>query len=709
MSRMNKILKQMTLREKLSQLTQLDSSFFLKYGSSELTGPLHEMNIQKQDVASCGSVLGGIGAEITTKIQEEHLKTDRNKIPLLFMLDVIHGFRTIFPINLAMACSWEPEALEEAMSISAKEAAASGVHVTFAPMADLVRDARWGRVMESTGEDPYLNALYAAAAVHGFQGKNLANTDRLASCIKHIAGYGAAEAGRDYNTTEIGKNSLFEFYMPAYRAAIDAGCVMGMTAFNALNGIPCTANKWLLKDVLRGDWQFNGTIISDWGAVGELTKHGVAEGGYDAAGLALSAGVDIEMMTSNYLQYGEKLVADGMISESEIDAAVLRILELKEKLGLFDNPYHGASVENEKRLLNCEEHRKAAYEMACKSMVLLENDGVLPLNPNAKIAFVGPYADNQDLIGGWACTGRIEETISIRQAVADKNYIFDAGCGITEKAAYPFSVLLDKLQDADVIVLALGESSDMSGEAASRTDISLPQCQLELLHMVKTLGKPIATVIFSGRPLLLKDVAQNSNALLQAWFPGSEGGNAVRDLLFGFRKPEGRLTISFPYCNGQIPNYYNHFSTGRPIDQEYSEKRYLSRYIDAPNAPLYPFGYGLGYSTTRYSALEVTAFEQGIEASVEVTNTGMSEITETVQLYIRDVCAPVVRPVKQLKAFKKIFLAKGEKCKVTFLLKRDELSYYMEDGQKHFDPGTFSIMIGPNSRDVLKKDIMVGE
>ena len=685
------LLKKMTLRQKLSQLTQLDSSFFLKYGTSELTGPLHGMNIKEEDVACCGSVLGAIGADVTREIQEKHLAADPLKIPVLFMLDVIHGFRTIFPINLGLACAWEPETARQAAEISAKEAAASGIHVSFAPMEDLVRDPRWGRVMESTGEDPYLNSLYSAAFVKGFQGNDPREPDRVAACIKHIAGYGAAEAGRDYNTTEIGLNTLFEFYMPAYRAAVDAGAAMAMASFNAHNGVPSTANRWLLNDILRKKWGFKGTVISDWGAVEELRMHGVAKDRKEAAYKALNAGIDIEMMTSDYLQFGEELVREGKINEAEIDAAVLRVLDLKDRLGLFEDPYRSASADNEKLLLLCEEHRKAACEAAAKSMVLLENSGILPLKKGMRVALIGPFAEGKDILGGWGCTGRFDETVSVYDAVKASGYFSEVTAAYCAGFDGADDAELEKAvktaENSDVAVLLIGEHQDMSGEAASRTDISLPAAQKKLFDKIVKTGKPVITVIFSGRPLLLSETAERSEALIQAWFPGTEGGRAVADLITGKTEPQGRLTMSFPRNMGQIPLYYNAFSTGRPVTGENPAERYLSKYIDSPNTPLYPFGYGLSYSHTEIS--EVSCEVSGDKATVtaEVKNTGERETTETVQIYIKDMYASVVRPVKQLKAFKKVRIMPGESKKIIFELGRESFSFCKEDGDLHFEGG----------------------
>ena len=701
------LLKNMTFREKLAQLTQLDGSFHIAQEDGQPTGPLFAMNITEEDVAQSGTVLGAFGAALTRDIQDKHLQNDRHHIPVLFMMDVIHGFRTIYPIPLAMGCTWDPELACRTAAMAAREAAASGIHVNFSPMADLVRDARWGRVMESTGEDPYINALFAAAFVRGYQGEDLKDEEHLAACVKHLAAYGAAESGRDYNAVELGGYALREFYLPAYRAAIDAGAAMVMSSFNALNGVPSTMNIWLLRDLLRGEWGFDGPVISDWGAVQELVLHGVAESGREAAEKALKAGVDIEMTTSNYLQYGETLREEGRLDETIVDEAVLRILRLKERMGLFEDPYHGASPEKEREVQGCAAHRELAREAAARSLVLLKNrDSLLPLSSDKRVAVIGPYGEARHLLGGWSCVGREEETISLREGILSKmpaaSVSFAQGAGFDPQEEPDMEAIRRAVEAADVVLLAVGEHPDMSGEAASRAFIELPESQARLADAVLALGKPTVVVLFNGRPLDIRRLSERADAILEAWFPGNEGGSAVADVLFGDRLPEGRLTMSFPYTVGQVPVYYNGFSTGRPIDREWSDQRYLSRYIDIPNAPLYPFGFGLHYTTVTYGkpVLSAPSMTEELAACISVTNSGNRPAVETVQLYIRDVCGSVVRPVRELKGFQKVRLAPGETAKIRFVITRDMLAFTHADGARYAEPGDFLAGVGSNAADV---------
>lgn len=693
----------MTLREKLAQMTQLDASFHNAQGSDAMTGPLHEMNITDEDVAVCGSVLGGTGADYTRGIQEKHLKLDRLKIPVLFMSDVIHGYRTTFPVPLAMGCTWEPELIEKAAAIIAKEAAASGVHVTFSPMTDLVRDPRWGRVIESTGEDPYLNSLFAAAMVRGYQGDDLRDPERIAACVKHFAAYGAAEAGRDYNTVEIGDYALREYYLPSYKAAIDAGASMVMASFNSLNGVPATANQWLLRKVLRDEWGFKGTVISDWGAVHELVDHGFAADGKEAAEGAIAAGIDIEMMTSDYLQFGEKLVEEGILDEALIDEAVLRILELKDALGLFEDPYRSASTEAEAALHVCPAHREAAREVATKSMVLLKNENqALPLSKEKKVAVIGPFAEERKILGAWCCAGWTGEAITLGAALEEKlgseAVTCCRGTGY-EGEEIDIDGVKKAVDGADVVILALGETQDHTGEATSRAFIKLPGKQEELAQAVYAMGKPCVLVLFNGRPSDVREICEGADAVLEAWFGGIETGHAAADILFGDKLPEGRLTMSFPYTLGQVPVYYNCYRTGRPIDMEFSEKKFLSRFIDIPNAPLFPFGYGLSFSDVEYSetSVECTRDNEEWTVSATVTNKGKYPVRETVQLYVRDVSGSRVRPVRELKDFEKTDLNAGESRTVSFTLNVDQLAFDHGSGDRYAEPGEFHVFVAPNA------------
>lgn len=706
------LLNKMTLEEKVGQLVQLATPFFKgATDRGEITGPMVQMNISETDIPNTGSVLGASGAEETRNIQKVHLEENRLGIPLLFMSDIVHGFRTIFPVPLAIGCSWDLQLAEESASIAAKEASASGVHVTFAPMVDLSREPRWGRVMESTGEDPFLNSEFARSFVRGFQGDLENDETKVASCVKHFAAYGAPEGGRDYNTVDMSEWMLREQYLPAYKAALDEGCEMVMTAFNILNGIPSTGNEQLMRGILREEWEFDGPLISDWGAVKELIPHGVAEDAKQAAEKAMKAGVDIEMMTSCYTNHIEALIEEGTLEEGLLNEAVLRILTLKEKLGLFENPYRGASKEAEEKSILTKENRNAARELAHHSMVLLENkQNVLPIDRTSTVALVGPFATSTDILGPWSWGGSPEDTVTFDTGL--KNYIGEGfpiaeGCGIQDGTDAQLQEALQQAEKADTIIVALGEHSDMSGEAGCRADIRIPEVQLHLLKEIKALGKPVVTVLFNGRPLDVREVVEYSDAVIEAWYPGTEGGNALADLLFGNVNPSAKLTMSMPYSVGQVPVYYNQYNTGRPKDAPDAQVRYVSQYLDIPNEPLYPFGYGLSYATFEYeepvlSKTEITESEP-LHVTVRVTNT--SEVTgkEIVQMYIRDVSGEVVRPMKELKAFEKVQLEAGETKEISFIINEEQLRYHHANLEYKSDKGQFELFTGPNSRDVHKK------
>ncbi|MDW2879523.1 MULTISPECIES: glycoside hydrolase family 3 N-terminal domain-containing protein [Bacillaceae] len=704
------LLQEMTLDEKIAQLMQLATPFFEgSKDEGQITGPLASMKVSEANIQNTGSVLGASGgAKEAISIQAAHLKKNRLRIPLLFMADVIHGYKTIFPVPLAIGCSWDLDGAQESAEIAAKEAAASGVHVTFAPMVDLVRDPRWGRVMESTGEDPFLNSEFARAFVRGFQGNDLKNNkEAVAACVKHFAAYGAAEGGRDYNTVNMSERQLRESYLPAYQAALDEGCEMVMTAFNTVDGIPATGNQALMRGLLRGEWQFDGVLISDWGAVKELIPHGVAEDEKEAALKAIQAGVDIEMMTSCYIDHLKELVLSGKVDEALIDEAVLRILNLKDKLGLFENPYRGADEALEKELVLSDGHRKASRELAAKSSVLLKNNGVLPIQKDKKLAVIGPFAQSGDILGPWSFLGSKEKAVQLYdglKAKTDPSLLTTAlGCSIESGTEEQINEALRTAEDADLIILALGEASEMSGEAGCRADIRLPEVQLELAAKVKLLGKPVVAVLFNGRPLDLHGIWDEADAILEAWYPGTEGGTAIADLLFGDKNPSGKLTMSFPYSAGQVPVYYNHFNTGRPKGAPDAQERYVSQYLDIPNEPLLPFGYGLSYTTFDYAEAKlsdaVLTPSKPISLSVQISNTGSYPGEEVVQLYIRDVSGEIVRPLKELKGFKKIALNPGEKAAVTFDITEEQLRYYHSDLSFKSDAGKFIAYVGTNSHD----------
>ncbi|WP_145948616.1 glycoside hydrolase family 3 N-terminal domain-containing protein [Paenibacillus sp. Y412MC10] len=707
---LTELLHQMTLEEKIAQLLQLTANFH-EGGESQITGPLEEMGITESMVTASGSVLGLSGAQSVIDVQKSYLSKSRLGIPLMFMADVVHGFKTIFPIPLAIGCSWDTELAEKSAEIAARESAISGIHVTFAPMVDLVRDPRWGRVMETTGEDPYLNSLFARAFVRGYQGGSLKEErERLAACVKHFAAYGAPEGGRDYNTVNMSERNLREQYLPAYKAALDEGCEMVMTSFNTVDGIPATGNEKLMRGILRDEWGFDGVLISDWASIREMIAHGAAEDDGEAAYRAIRAGVDIEMMTPCYVQHLPGLIESGRVDEALVDEAVLRILRLKDKLGLFDNPLRGADPEREREVLFCQEHRNVSYELAAKSSVLLKNEGgLLPLAPGKKVALIGPFAQSDDILGWWSCVGVKEDAVklgtALQERLAEGQLVIAEGSGVVSVEQSQIDAAIAAAQDADVIVLALGEDSAMSGEGGSRTNIRLPEAQLELVRQLKKMGKPMAAVIFNGRPLDLHGIIDEADAVLEAWFPGSEGGAAIADILIGRMNPSARLTMSFPHSVGQIPVYYNHYNTGRPMNPDKTEERYVSKYIDSPNDPLLPFGYGLSYTTFEYGELKLSGNEitanQPLQVSVNVTNTGDRAGIETVQLYIRDVAGEVVRPMRELKGFVRLELAPGESADAVFTITEEQLRYHHSDLTQASDPGTFQVFVGPNSRDTL--------
>jgi beta-glucosidase len=710
---LEKLLAEMTLEDKAAQMLQLVGSYFVgAEEDGEITGPMESLGISEDAVKQVGSELGLSGAAKLIAVQQHHMANDKLAIPLLFMADIIHGYKTIFPIPLAIGCAWDVELAEQSAAIAAKESAVSGLHVTFAPMVDLIRDPRWGRVMESTGEDPYLNSLYAAAFVRGFQGDDLTNDlNRVAACVKHFAAYGAGEGGREYNTVDLSEWQLREYYLPAYKAALDAGVELVMTSFNTVHGVPATGNKALMRNLLRDEWGFEGVLISDWAAIMELIPHGIAEDEKEAALKAILAGVDIEMMTSCYVKFLPELVRSGEIEEALVDEAVMRILQLKNKLGLFENPLRGANPELEQEIVYCEEHRQVSRQLASKSIVLLKNDNVLPLSKSQHIALIGPFASSKDILGSWSWRGAEGDIHTLEQVLKEKlsaaNVKVAACEAVHVVTETELAQAIEVAKYADVIVLALGESSEMSGEGGSRSDIRLPEAQLELIQAIHKLNKPIITLLFNGRPLDLHGVIEDASAVVECWFPGSEGASAICDVLYGEVNPSGRLSMSFPYAVGQVPVYYNHFQTGRPIKASEPDNRYTSKYLDIPNEPLFPFGFGLSYTTFSYGELTISSDqltkESSIEVKVTVTNTGSYAGEEVVQLYIRDISGEVVRPMKELKGFKKLELAAGESQEVTFTITEEQLRYHHSDLSFSSDKGQFALFVGSNSRDVAER------
>lgn len=724
---------QMTLEEKIGQLIQLDGGC---YGAEELsTGPQQKLGITQDTVDVSGSVLNVLGAEKVREIQNHYLSRSRLKIPLIFMADVIYGYKTVYPIPLALGCTWDPDLIRADYHITAQEASADGCMVTFSPPVDLIRDARWGRCLESPGEDPWLNSQYAKAMVEGFQG-NMAPGESMASCVKHFAAYGAVEAGREYNTVDMSERQLRQNYLPAYKAAVDAGCKLAMTSFNTVDGIPATANRWLLHDLLRKEWGFDGVIITDYAAIQELIAHGVAADSRQASQLAMEASVDIDMKTGCYANQLASLVQDGTLDQSLIDQACLRILRLKNELGLFEDPYRGADAARAAACVEDASHAAAALRTAQEAMVLLKNkNSILPLaKTGQKIALIGPYSDSKDIIGMWAVHADRARAVTLRAAMeiilAAENFGWCVGCptlddlsclgefgnipamkGVSaddKTVAQWEQEALDLAQASDVVVLAMGEHMLQSGEGGSRTDITLPAPQKRLMEKLHQLGKPIVLVLFNGRPLVLSDVEPYCDAILEAWFPGTAGGAAIADLLFGNVAPSGHLTTSFPQAVGQLPLYYNHFNTGRPAEGSGHHGRFTSRYMDCPNEPLYPFGFGLGYHSAAYSAVTLSSHTLSaggsIQASVTIKNTSSIPGTEVVQLYLRDPAASVVRPVKELKGFRRLPLKPGETQTVTFDITEEMLKFYTRTMEYKAEPGTFIVMIGPNSRDVQQAE-----
>jgi beta-glucosidase len=720
--KVDELMSQMTLEEKIGQMNLLSIGF-------DVTGPVVSQGVdEKIKKGLVGGVFNTYTPSAVRKLQEIAVNQSRLKIPLLFGYDVIHGHRTTFPVNLGLSCTWDPELVEKTARAAAREAAADGLNWVYSPMVDIARDPRWGRVTEGSGEDPYLGGEMAKATVRGYQGKNYDNADSVLACVKHYALYGAAEAGRDYNTVDMSPVRMYNEYLPPYKAAVDAGVGSVMTSFNEVNGVPVTANKWLVTDVLRKQWGFNGLIATDYTAVSEMIEHGMGDE-EKVAELAINAGIDMDMVSELFIKHGSNLVKSGKVSVAQVDAACRRVLEAKYKLGLFHDPYRYISEERNKQELMSADKLQLAKEAAVKSQVLLKNSGkVLPLNAQKKLAFIGPLVkDQRNVIGSWSGAGEWKEATSLWQALDTKfganKFLYAKGCNLVDDNEFierlnrdgallkrderpPQEMIneaVNTAQQADVVVAVMGEPFIFSGEAASRSLIGLPDNQVALLKALKATGKPVVLVLMNGRPLTLPWENANLDAILETWYGGTKSGDAIVDTLFGDANPSGKLSITFPVNVGQIPIYYNAKNTGRPY---VPKEKYRSQYLDVPNQPLYPFGYGLSYTTFSYTEPQLSQSTitpaQTITVTTRVKNTGDRTGVETVQFYIRDLVGSITRPVKELKHFQKIELKPGEEKVVEYKLSVDDLKFYDSDLKYVAEPGEFEVFCGTDSSNLKK-------
>lgn len=716
----DELMGKMTLEEKLGQLN-------LPASDDIVTGQAQSSNIGT--MVSKGQVGGVFNIKGVAKIKELQriaVEESRLGIPLLFGMDVIHGYETVFPIPLGLSCSWDTTAIERSARIAAIEASAAGICWTFSPMVDICRDARWGRASEGSGEDPFLGAAISRAMVHGYQGDNLERNDEIMACVKHFALYGAPDGGRDYNTVDMSRQRMFNEYFAPYKAGAEAGAGSFMTSFNTIDGVPATANRWLLTDVLRDQWGWNGFIVTDYTAISEMIEHGLGDL-QTVSALALKAGTDMDMVADGFNGTLAKSLDEGLVDMGQIDAAVRRILEAKYKLGLFKDPYKYISEEREKTDIYTPEHRLEARKIATETFVLLKNEGnLLPLQKSGRIAVIGPLANTRaNMPGTWSVAAAAEKYKTlyegVRDAVGDRaTVVYAKGSNLTADAELEANATmfgremrderseqqllaeaLGVARSSDVIIAALGESSEFSGESSSRSDISLPDTQRRLLEALLATGKPVVMLNFSGRPTILSWESEHVPAIMNVWFGGSEAADAIADVVFGDVAPSGKLTMCIPRNMGQIPVYYNHFNTGRPKQQDVKFEKFRSGYIDSPNSPLYPFGYGLSYTTFDYSDLTLSATEMtadgSIRASVKVTNSGKYDADEIVQLYIRDMVGTSARPVKELKGFKRVHIKAGETAVVDFDITVDLLKYYNFELEYVAEPGEFAVMVGPDS------------
>lgn len=711
--KVSELLSKMTLEEKVGQLVQYS-------GFEYATGPQNSnsanvLNEIKQ--GKVGSMLNVAGAGETRKFQELALQS-RLRIPLLFGQDVIHGYRTTFPVNLGQAASWDLALIEKSERIAATEASAYGIHWTFAPMVDIARDPRWGRVMEGSGEDTYLGTQIGLARIRGFQGKELGNIDAIMACAKHFAAYGAAVGGRDYNSVDMSLRQLNETYLPPFKAAAEAGVATFMNSFNDINGIPATANKYILRDLLKGAWNFKGFVVSDWGSIGEMVPHGYAKDNKEAAEKAILAGSDMDMESRAYMAELPNLVKEGKVDPKFIDDAARRILVKKFEMGLFDDPYRFSNEKRQKEQTNNQENRKFGREFGSKSIVLLKNEkNILPLSRSTKtIALIGPFGKETSANHGfWSVAFKDDNQRIVTQFDGIKNQLdknstllYAKGANADDQDRSMFAEAVETAKKADVVIMTLGEGHAMSGEAKSRSNIHFSGVQEELLKEVAKTGKPIVLMINAGRPLVFDWAADNVSAIMYTWWLGTEAGNSIADVLFGTVNPGGKLPMTFPRTEGQIPVYYNHYNTGRPAKNN-TDRNYVSAYIDLDNDPKFPFGYGLSYTQFKYGDMILSSTNlkgnQTLKISINITNSGNYDGEEVVQLYIRDLFGKVVRPVKELKRFQKVFIKKGESKTVTFNLTPNDLKFYDDELNFDWEGGEFDIMVGTNSRDVKTKRI----
>ena len=728
-SQIDSLLSVMTLEEKIGQLNLPSAGDFV-------TGQTESSDIAKK--IENGMVGGLFNIKSVAKIravQKIAIEKSRLKIPLLFGMDVIHGYESIFPIPLGLSCSWDMKLIERSARIAAQEASADGINWTFSPMVDISRDARWGRISEGSGEDPYLGSEIAKAMVRGYQGDDLKANNTVLSCVKHYALYGAAESGRDYNTVDMSKQRMYNDYLPPYKAAVDAGAGSIMASFNEIDGVPATANKWLLTDVLRKEWGFKGFVVSDYTGVSEMINHGYGDI-QQVSAKALEAGLDMDMVSEGLLTTLAQSVKEGKITEKQIEEACRRILEAKFKLGLFDDPYKYCDSSRAKNEVFNSANRMEARKTAAQSFVLLKNQGsILPIKKSGTIALIGPLADaKENMTGTWSVAARFSESISVREGLqkavgAKAKVVYAKGANLDEDQAIEERATMfgktlhrDKrsaeelrneaikiAKSADVIIAAVGEAAEMSGEASSRSNIEIPETQKELLKALLKTGKPVVLVLFTGRPLALKWEEENVPAILNVWFGGSEAGDAIADVLFGDVNPSGKLTTTFPQNVGQVPMYYAQKNTGRPLAEKKWFEKFRSNYLDVSNDPVYPFGFGLSYTNFSYGEINLSKLEMSakdsVTVSVDVTNTGSQDGAEVVQFYIRDLVGSVTRPVKELKGFQKVVLKAGETKKVSFVVKNKDLSFYKSDLSFGSEPGKFQLMIGGNSRDVKQVEL----